>query len=63
MVGYLGVGWSWYLILENWNSVFIGNFVLFFYNELDVEKVVILMMDGEFNVEIFLEQGFFDWQV
>ncbi len=60
--GHLGVGWSWYLISENWNSVFTGNSAPFPYNEPDAEKVVILMTDGEFNAEIFPEQGSSDRQ-
>lgn len=55
--GHLGVAWSWYLISENWNSIFTGTGAPLDYNEPDSVKAVILMTDGSFNTEIFPEQG------
>jgi len=60
--GHLGVGWSWYLISDNWGGIFTGDSTPLPYTEPDSEKVVILMTDGEFNAEIFPEQGSSDAQ-
>ena len=60
--GHLGVGWSWYLISEHWDGIFTGDSAPLSYTEPDSEKVVILMTDGEFNAEIFPEQGSSDAQ-
>lgn len=63
IVGYFGVVWIWYLVVEDWEVVFDGDVVFLEYIELDFVKVVILMIDGSFNVEIFLGQGSLDVQV
>lgn len=60
--GHLGVGWSWYLISDNWGGIFTGASAPLSFTEPDSEKVVILMTDGEFNAEIFPEQGSSDAQ-
>ncbi|MEM9571395.1 MAG: pilus assembly protein TadG-related protein [Pseudomonadota bacterium] len=60
--GHLGVAWSWYLISENWDGVFTGTSAPLSYSEPDSDKVVILMTDGEFNAEIYPEQGSSDAQ-
>lgn len=60
--GHLGVGWSWYLISDNWNTIFTGDSAPLSFTEPDSEKAVILMTDGEFNAEIFPEQGSSDAQ-
>jgi Flp pilus assembly protein TadG len=60
--GHLGVAWSWYLVSENWDGVFTGSTAPLAYSEPDSDKVVILMTDGEFNAEIFPEQGRSDAQ-
>nr|WP_070960278.1 pilus assembly protein [Hyphomonas sp. Mor2] len=60
--GHLGVGWSWYLISDNWDGIFTGASAPLSFTEPDSEKVVILMTDGEFNAEIFPEQGSSDAQ-
>lgn len=60
--GHLGVGWSWYLISDNWGGIFTGASTPLSFTEPDSEKVVILMTDGEFNAEIFPEQGSSDDQ-
>lgn len=60
--GHLGVAWTWYLIAEDWNSVFDGDAAPLSYSEPDSAKAVILMTDGAFNAEIFPEQGSSDTQ-
>lgn len=55
--GHLGIGWTWYLVAEDWNDVFDGDAAPLDYSEPDSAKVVILMTDGAFNAEIFPEQG------
>jgi Flp pilus assembly protein TadG len=60
--GHLGVGWSWYLISDNWGGIFTGASAPLSFTEPDSEKAVILMTDGEFNAEIFPEQGSSDAQ-
>ncbi len=60
--GHLGVGWSWYLISENFDAIFTGDSAPLSYIEPDSEKVVILMTDGSFNSEVFPGQGTSDAQ-
>lgn len=60
--GHLGVAWTWYLIAEDWDTVFDGTAAPLSYSEPDSAKVVILMTDGAFNTEIFPEQGSSDAQ-
>jgi len=60
--GHLGVAWSWYLISDNWGGIFTGDSAPLSFTEPDSEKAVILMTDGEFNAEIFPEQGSSDAQ-
>lgn len=60
--GHLGVAWTWYLIAEDWDTVFDGTAAPLSYSEPDSAKVVILMTDGSFNTEIFPEQGSSDAQ-
>jgi Flp pilus assembly protein TadG len=60
--GHLGIAWTWYLISEDWNTVFDGDAAPLAYTEPDSAKVVILMTDGAFNAEIFPEQGSSDNQ-
>jgi len=60
--GHLGVAWTWYLIAEDWDTVFDGTAAPLSYSEPDSAKVVILMTDGEFNTEIYPEQGDSDAQ-
>ncbi len=55
--GHLGVAWTWYLIAEDWDTVFDGDAAPLSYSEPDSAKVVILMTDGAFNTEVFPEQG------
>ena len=60
--GHLGVAWTWYLVAEDWDSVFTGDAAPLPYSEPDSAKVVILMTDGAFNAEIFPGQGSSDEQ-
>lgn len=55
--GHLGVAWTWYLVAEDWETVFMGDAAPLDYSEPDSAKAVILMTDGSFNAEIFPEQG------
>lgn len=60
--GHLGVAWTWYLIAEDWDTVFDGTAAPLSYSEPDSAKIVILMTDGAFNTEIYPEQGDSDAQ-
>jgi len=60
--GHLGVAWTWYLVAEDWESVFDGDAEPLDYTEPDSAKAVILMTDGSFNAEIFPGQGSSDTQ-
>lgn len=60
--GHLGVAWTWYLVAEDWKTVFDGDAAPLDYSEPDSAKAVILMTDGEFNAEIYPEQGDSDAQ-
>lgn len=60
--GHLGVAWTWYLVAEDWKTVFDGNAEPLAYTEPDSAKAVILMTDGSFNAEIFPGQGSSDTQ-
>lgn len=55
--GHLGVAWTWYLVAEDWNTIFTGDAAPLDYTEPDSAKIVILMTDGSFNTEIFPDQG------
>lgn len=60
--GHLGVAWTWYLVAEDWETVFDGDAEPLDYSEPDSAKAVILMTDGSFNAEIFPGQGSSDTQ-
>lgn len=60
--GHLGVAWTWYLVAEDWDTVFDGDAEPLAYAEPDSAKAVILMTDGSFNAEIFPGQGSSDTQ-
>ncbi|MEL8056400.1 MAG: TadE/TadG family type IV pilus assembly protein [Pseudomonadota bacterium] len=55
--GHQGVAWSWYLIAPEWTDLFSQSAAPMAYDEPDSIKAVILMTDGEFNSEIFGDQG------
>ena len=48
--GHLGVAWGWYLLSPNWQSVWPEVSKPWDYDEVNVTKAVILMTDGDFNV-------------
>lgn len=60
--GHLGVAWGWYLISEHWDSVFDGTAAPAAYANHHIQKAVVLMTDGEFNVTGFDTQGTSDEQ-
>ncbi|MCR9077611.1 MAG: pilus assembly protein TadG-related protein [Hyphomonadaceae bacterium] len=60
--GHLGVAWTWYLVAEDWKTVFDGDAEPLAYTEPDSAKAVILMTDGSFNAEIYPGQGDSDAQ-
>lgn len=60
--GHLGVAWTWYLVAEDWKTVFDGDAEPLAYTEPDSAKAVILMTDGSFNAEIYPGQGSSDAQ-
>jgi Flp pilus assembly protein TadG len=60
--GHLGIAWTWYLVSEDWNTIFTGDAAPLDYTEPDSAKIVILMTDGAFNTEIFPGQGSSDSQ-
>jgi Flp pilus assembly protein TadG len=49
--GQIGLQWGWYMISENWQSIFAPSAKPADYNTPNVEKVIILMTDGMFNSE------------
>jgi hypothetical protein len=51
--GHQGIAWSWYLVSENWNTVFTGTEKPFGFKEAQGAKAIILMSDGEFVDEEF----------
>ena len=60
--GHQGIAWSWYLIAPEWKDIFSANAEPMPYDEPDAIKAVILMTDGEFNRQIFDDQGSSDDQ-
>lgn len=60
--GHLGIAWSWYLIAPEWKDLFSQDAEPMPYDEPDAIKAVILMTDGEFNRQIFDDQGSSDDQ-
>ena len=49
--GHIGIAWGWYLISPNWASVWPSAAKPLAYDEPDSAKAMIIMTDGEFNVE------------
>lgn len=47
--GHLGTAWVWYLISPNWSDIWPPESEPASYDDADVEKVAILMSDGEYN--------------
>jgi Flp pilus assembly protein TadG len=49
--GQIGLQWGWYMISPNWKSVFVPSAKPVDYGTPHVEKIIILMTDGQFNSE------------
>lgn len=55
--GHLGVAWSWYLISDQWGSIFDGDATPVAFTDSETEKAVVLMTDGAFNYAPYARQG------
>ncbi|MEO1552528.1 MAG: pilus assembly protein TadG-related protein [Pseudomonadota bacterium] len=60
--GHLGIAWGWYLLSEHWDGVFDGSAAPAAYANHSIQKAVVLMTDGEFNVTGWDSQGNSDAQ-
>jgi len=49
--GHLGTAWAWYLISPNWASVFPAASQPAAYGTTSLQKIAILMTDGEYNTQ------------
>lgn len=49
--GHLGTAWAWYTLSPNWNSVFPPAGQAAAYGGMHLQKIAILMTDGEYNEE------------
>ena len=49
--GHLGTAWAWYMLSPNWASVLPSGSTPAAYGATDVQKIAILMTDGEYNVQ------------
>ncbi len=49
--GHIGIGWGWYLVSPNFNGLFTGDAAPAAYATDDVIKAVVVMTDGEFNMQ------------
>lgn len=49
--GHIGIGWGWYLVSPNFSGMFTGDAAPAAYTEDDVIKAVVIMTDGEFNMQ------------
>lgn len=47
--GHIGVAWGWYVLSPNWSSVFSGASAPGAYGAGKLQKIAILMSDGEYN--------------
>jgi len=55
--GHIGIAWGWYLIAPEWKSVWPSASKPLGYKEPDSAKAMIVMTDGEFNVEYNSGEG------
>lgn len=55
--GHLGVAWSWYLISDQWGSIFDGDATPVSFSDSETTKAVVLMTDGGFNYAPYARQG------
>jgi Flp pilus assembly protein TadG len=49
--GHIGIGWGWYLVSPNFSGMFTGEAAPAAYTDDEVIKAVVVMTDGEFNME------------
>ncbi|MEZ5908592.1 MAG: TadE/TadG family type IV pilus assembly protein [Hyphomicrobiaceae bacterium] len=49
--GHLGTAWAWYMLSPNWDNVFSPHSRPVAYGTPKVQKIAILMTDGEYNTE------------
>jgi Flp pilus assembly protein TadG len=49
--GHLGISWAWYLLSPEWSAVWPSDSAPNAYDNLDYQKVAILMTDGQFNTQ------------
>lgn len=49
--GHIGIGWGWYLVSPSFNGFFTGESAPAPYSETDLIKAVVVMTDGEFNMQ------------
>jgi Flp pilus assembly protein TadG len=47
--GHLGTAWAWYMLSPKWNNVFSSSPAPASYSNSDVQKIAVLMTDGEYN--------------
>ncbi|MEZ5953278.1 MAG: pilus assembly protein TadG-related protein [Hyphomonas sp.] len=55
--GHLGVAWAWYLIAPEWDAIWPAASKPMAYDEPEGIKAVILMTDGQFNIQYENAQG------
>ena len=55
--GHIGIAWGWYLLAPNWDSVWPSASKPLAYDEPDSAKAMIIMTDGEFNIEYNYADG------
>ncbi len=49
--GHLGTAWAWYTLSPNWTSVFPAGSAPAAYGTAKLQKIAVLMTDGEYNTE------------
>jgi Flp pilus assembly protein TadG len=49
--GHVGTAWAWYTLSPNWSSLFPANGAPAAYGTANVQKIAILMTDGEYNTQ------------
>ncbi len=49
--GHLGTAWAWYTLSPNWASIWPSSNAPAAYGSADLEKIAILMTDGEYNTQ------------
>ncbi len=49
--GHLGTAWAWYMLSPNWSSLWSSSSTPAAYGSANLEKIAILMTDGEYNTQ------------